>query len=430
MMSMIQPLVYLMLQTVFFWFLVFILHRQKDRITLIPLYCYIALMTFLTHNLRDLGFAVVMQDWYFLIASFSFFTTLMLGILFLYLFEGPRAARLALWIIVLTSIMYVAVVGLLGLQVDTSGWVTLDADKMKVYFWSVTAIIADFFFIALAWEWLSRIKHLPQLFRVGAVIAGVYVLDTVLFVTGAFGGQPFYLSMLRSNLTIRLILALIAAPIASFYLSADGYREENRIKPKSMWEILNLKSDLEVQITTMESAIQKAQTLERALEESQETYRLALDGANAGIWDWDIVRNHIMYSPKFYEIIGSTKDEVGSRIEDFRSILHPDDVASVFAHVEESQKNHHHYSVEFRLRCKDGGYKWCLSGGITKYSKENVPVRMVGSIIDINENKKLYESVKDKMGELEKMNTIMVNRELQMVKLKEELEKSQQGTQS
>lgn len=86
-----MPLIILFLQTVFFWSLAVILYRFKNRYTLIPLYCYIAITTILTHNLSDLGLGITTGNWYFFISSFSFFTTLMLGVFLLYLLEGPRA---------------------------------------------------------------------------------------------------------------------------------------------------------------------------------------------------------------------------------------------------------------------------------------------------------------------------------------------------
>jgi hypothetical protein len=86
-------LLFVFIQTIFCWLLVIYLHRQKSRYTLIPLYTYISILTILTHNFSDLGFAVVFNQWYLLISSLTFFTSLMLGVLFLYLFEGPREAR-------------------------------------------------------------------------------------------------------------------------------------------------------------------------------------------------------------------------------------------------------------------------------------------------------------------------------------------------
>jgi hypothetical protein len=80
-------------------------------------------------------------------------------------------------------------------------------------------------------------------------------------------------------------------------------------------------------------------------------------------------------------------------------------------------------SLEYRLKSKDGSYKWYLKGGKAVYDSEGKPSRMVGSIIDIDEKKKLISSYEEKVEELEKVNKLMVGRELQMVGLKAEIEK-------
>jgi hypothetical protein len=158
---MINPFIFLCLQTIILWFLVIFFHRKKESFTIIPLYCFIAVITLLTHNLNDLGFTVILNQSYFLIGSFSFFTTLMLGIFFIYLFEGPRAARHSLFIVLGTSVLYIGIVYLLGMQTNTSAWVTISKKSLMTYFWSISTIIIDVFIMAVFWELLKKIKKIP-----------------------------------------------------------------------------------------------------------------------------------------------------------------------------------------------------------------------------------------------------------------------------
>ena len=420
---MITPFLYLGIQSLFLWFLVIFLHRQKNRFTLIPLYAYIAILTIFTHNLSDLGFAVTVNQWYFLIGSVSFFTTLMLCMLFLYLFEGPRATRLALLIVLGASSFYIGIVFLLNMQVDTSKWIVITSERMWVYFWSIFAIILDGFFIAIFWEILEKTKKPSIFIRVFLVIFGTYLLDTLIFTTGVFGAQTIYASVLQGNLMTRLLLALVITPIISISLRREGYIEEKREKPKNVWEILNFRSDLETKIETMEDGIKIQKVLQERLKESQETYYLALEGANAGIWDWDIEKNYIMYSAKFSSLLGFEKGELSTTIENFKKILHPDDVERTFTLIDECFKTRKIYSIEYRLKTKDKSYKWYQCGGIVKFNSTDKPIRMVGSIIDIDEKKHLLESYKEKVDQLEQLNSLMVGRELQMFELKEQIKK-------
>jgi len=207
-------------QTIILWFLVIFLHRKKERLTLIPFYSLLAILTVATHNLSDLGFAVIFHNWYFLIASFSFFTSLMLSVLIIYLFEGPRAARFALLVIFFTSILYILFVFLLSQQTDTTSWITFDYKHWLIYFWSILAIIIDVFFMAIFWELLAKIKKIPLTVQIFLVIFITFFIDALIFTTAVFGQQTIYWSILQGNLLIRLVLALIATPIITLYLKA------------------------------------------------------------------------------------------------------------------------------------------------------------------------------------------------------------------
>lgn len=416
------PFVFLCIQTLVLWLAVIFLHRLKHRFTLIPLYAYLAVLALLTHNLSDLGFSVVVQNWFFLISSFSFFTTLMLGIFFLYLFEGPRATRLALYIILGTSILYISIVGLLSFQVDTSNWIFLTPKRLTYYFWSLSAIIVDVFFITIFWEVLGKIKKLPFFIRIFLVIFTTFSLDTLIFVSGVFGSLPIYTSILKGDILTRFIIAIISTPIIFLFLKSERYSEEERVKPKSAWEILNFHSDLEAKILSLEDVVKEQKLLQKELSEAKEKYLLALEGANAGIWEWDIVNNHIMYSKKFLRLLGYDEGELLDTIEVFKEqILHPEDLKNTFELVDLCFSKKTPLSVEFRLKTKEGSYKWFLSGGIVKFDGSNKPIRMVGSIIDIDEKKKIISSYEGKVAELEKMNNLMVGRELHMHEMKVEL---------
>ncbi|MHB9020156.1 MAG: PAS domain-containing protein, partial [Minisyncoccota bacterium] len=357
----------LCVQTILFWFITFILYQKKSKITLIPLYAYIAVLAVFTHNLSDLGFAITIDNWYFLISSFSFFTTLMFTTLFLYLFEGPRAGRLALWTILASSFFYIGIVYLLGFEANTAGWVQFNLTRALYYFWSIFAVILDVIFLATVWELLSRVRSLNLVSRVFIVMFGVFALDTVVFTTGVFWSSDIYSVILKGNLLIRLILSLIGAPIMAYLLKFGGFSEEKRNKPKIFWEILNFRSDLETKILTLEEMIKKYEVLEKKLRESEETYKLAINGTGAGIWDWDVVTNKIIWSPKFCMLLGYEPGEIKGDQDAFKAILHPEDLQRTLDLIKQCFKDGKPFEIEFRLKTKSGQYRWFVSTGITKY---------------------------------------------------------------
>ncbi|MEW6617377.1 MAG: PAS domain-containing protein [Patescibacteria group bacterium] len=420
---MITPFLILCVQTLLLWFFVGILYRTRNRITLIPFYAYIGMLTILTHNLTDLGFSIVVNQWFFLIGSFSFFTTLMFAILFLYLFEGPRAGRFGLFTVLFTSFFYIGIVYLLNLQVDVTHWVQFDLTRGVYYFWSILAIVLDILFLAFVWELLSKVKSLPLPVRVFIIIFGVFALDALVFTTGAFWNSDLYASMLKSNLITRLVLSFIGAPLIAYLLKSGGFSEEKREKPKNFWEIVNFRSDLETKIVTLEEMIKKYKDLEEKLRETEETYRLAVNGTGAGIWDWNVLTNHVFWSPRVCALLGYESGELKENLDAFKAILHPEDMEKTFAIVNQCFQDGKPFETEYRLKTKGGDYKWFLATGVTKYDETKKPIRMVGSIIDITKRKQNDLVITEKVNELTRLNQLMVGRELKMVALKEEINK-------
>lgn len=245
-------------QTVVFWSLVVALYQLKHhRLTLIPLYAYIAVLTVFMHNLTDLGFSVIINDWFFLVSSFSFFTAQMFAILFLYLLEGPKTIKLSLLVILASSIFYAFVVYTLGFQADFSNWVGLNYSRATSYIWSNSAIIIDMIFMAMIWEILSKIRFLNLTTRIFLVMLSVFSLDALIFATGAFRDSRIYLPMLQGNIAIRLALSLIGAPIIASSLRSEGFDEEKRARPENFLKVLDPNSDPKLDMATLRGYIEE-----------------------------------------------------------------------------------------------------------------------------------------------------------------------------
>lgn len=131
-----------------------------------------------------------------------------------------------------------------------------------------------------------------------------------------------------------------------------------------------------------------------ALHVSNERLKFALEGARDGTWDWDVSENRATYSGRWAEILGYDIDEVGDDVEAWASLIHPDDRAVALERLNGTMNGEKDFHVEYRLRCKDGGYKWVLSRGIT-VARDNAgrPARLAGTMSDISEKKASDELV-------------------------------------
>ncbi len=135
---------------------------------------------------------------------------------------------------------------------------------------------------------------------------------------------------------------------------------------------------------------------EDALRESEERYNLAIAGINAGIWDWiDITEEREWWSPRFYEMLGYKNGEIESSLKTFSELLHPDDRERTYKLVNNHFNDNIPFNIEYRLKTKSGEYKWFHGNGLVKRDKDGKPLRMVGSITDIDDKKKAEELLKE-----------------------------------
>lgn len=413
-----MPLILLALQTVFFWLVVIFLYRMKSKFTLIPIYSYLAVLTISTHNLSDLGFSIVHSGWFFLIGSVSFFTTLMFIVLFLYLFEGPRALRIALGVILGASFLYIFVVYSLQFMADTSQWVQLNFSTAKTYFWSILAIIIDVFALAVFWELLAKLKSMSLFARVFMVSLLVFVIDTLIFTTGVFATSGIYISILKGNLLTRLFLSILSAPVITLLLRSGGFSESKRNKPQNFWEIFNFKSDLERKIANLEEVLKQNKNLTDQLQLAKDTYELVIASSGAAVWEWNLINKRIIFSSKFFEVLGYKPGQIRNRIDDFKALVHNQDIDKLNKAIDSCLLSGKSYNIDCRLKMKSGKFAWFLVSGLVQHDSRRQSTRMVGSIINIDSQKKNEQSIQEKIDELANLNNFMVNRELKMIELK------------
>jgi diguanylate cyclase (GGDEF)-like protein/PAS domain S-box-containing protein len=126
-----------------------------------------------------------------------------------------------------------------------------------------------------------------------------------------------------------------------------------------------------------------------------ERLKLAIEGSGEGVWDWDLRNNTTSYSDQVSDITGYSMDELRAGPIHWLSHIHPHDLASVRAamqaHLEGRTPS---YSSEYRIRCKDGSWKWIHSRGVlVARSPEGEPCRVTGLLADITASKEADERV-------------------------------------
>ena len=141
--------------------------------------------------------------------------------------------------------------------------------------------------------------------------------------------------------------------------------------------------------------LSRVQSQDQALKESRERFEVAIAGANDGIWDWDLKTNEVFFSPQWKRIIGYANDEIQNSLAARESLLHPEDIGRAQAVLQDYLEGRRStYEVEFRMRAKNGGYRWILARGAALRDAENKPYRMAGSHTDIHGRKQAEVEVR------------------------------------
>lgn len=134
--------------------------------------------------------------------------------------------------------------------------------------------------------------------------------------------------------------------------------------------------------------------MEEALRESEDRYALALQGANDGIWDWSLTKNEIYFSHRWKAMLGFGEEEIGNRIEEWDSRIHPKDLQkmkeALNAHFQGETELFQH---ENRIRNKEGKYIWVLCRGAAIRDASGRAIRMAGSMTDVTDRKNAEEQL-------------------------------------
>lgn len=104
---------------------------------------------------------------------------------------------------------------------------------------------------------------------------------------------------------------------------------------------------------------------EEALRQSEERYALAARGSNDGLWDWDLTRGTVYFSPRWKQLLGYADHEIDSHVGEWLGRVHLDDrVALEAALAAHCRGETAHLQSEHRLKHRDGSYRWMLARGL------------------------------------------------------------------
>lgn len=197
-------------------------------------------------------------------------------------------------------------------------------------------------------------------------------------------GKPKLVELKKEEviLIISMILVLL---ILSISLIA---RSRNLLTLKELEEQLNLRT--------------------KELQFSLDLYNKALSATDEGVWDWNVDTGKVYYAPTWKLMLGYEIDEIENDFSEWERLVHDEDLEkSRDEALRLARGEIDTYSIEFRMLCKDGSYKWILSRAKSvELDENNLPKRIVGTHIDLSEIKDKESKI---LEEKEKFESIFIN---------------------
>lgn len=138
----------------------------------------------------------------------------------------------------------------------------------------------------------------------------------------------------------------------------------------------------------------------------KERLNLIIEGTNIGTWEWNVQSGKIIVNETWLEMLGYTKDQnTPENYDEWKNMIHPDDLKK----SQNALKRHFNgeeglYSIELRMKHKNGSWIWVLDRGkVVNWTDTGEPLRMFGSHTEITERKKANQQVKETKELLENL---------------------------
>lgn len=145
-------------------------------------------------------------------------------------------------------------------------------------------------------------------------------------------------------------------------------------------------------------SVAQTKQLNAALAESERLLSRAFKATSDAIWEWNLVTGKTYYAPRWYEMLGYDSQELEANFDSFKLLCHPEDLSRVLEYLQFTLEacGSQAFVSEFRMRCKNGNWKWILGrGNVVELDAEGTPVLFAGTNTDISERKQAEKLISE-----------------------------------
>ena len=139
---------------------------------------------------------------------------------------------------------------------------------------------------------------------------------------------------------------------------------------------------------------------ESQLKEISERLSFALKSGEIGCWEWDIVRNTLIWDDRMYELYGVTKEsDLRLTYDIWATGLHPDDRDASEILIHQTVLGKAEFNTEFRVVHPDGSIHFMKAYGLVQRDDRGNPQKMIGVNFDITDRKEMESNLKEEIEE-------------------------------
>ena len=165
-------------------------------------------------------------------------------------------------------------------------------------------------------------------------------------------------------------------------------RQNGATFPVEVW-VNKIEIDENTRYIAVSRDITERKQREKEIREVKERLDLAVEGANLGVWDWNMETDAVAFNEQWAALLGYSLDELEPRLETWEDRVHPADLpgvrAQLQAHIDGETEL---YDCEHRMQAKDGEWRWVRDvGKVVNRDADGTATRAVGIHLDITDEK-------------------------------------------
>jgi C4-dicarboxylate-specific signal transduction histidine kinase len=143
-----------------------------------------------------------------------------------------------------------------------------------------------------------------------------------------------------------------------------------------------------------EHVLQESISREQYVAELKNRADMALSSAKMAIWDWDVVKNQLIWDQRMYEVYGVSPQKFTGAYEAWANSVHPEDIERAGQELKDAMIGKSHFNTQFRVVREDGSIGHVRGVGHVTRNADGVAIRVTGLNWDVTHEVEVEQEMK------------------------------------